>query len=267
MTHSIGWNFPSNGGGQESGFNDSGIETFAGQPFESLAREIIQNSLDARASRDTAVTVCFELEKIHIDDFPGHNEILSVMKKCLKASQDDQKAKDFFQNAVKVLNSANVNCLKILDYNTTGLQDGKDKNMKSGQWHRLIKAMGKPQTQELAGGSYGIGKNAPFAVSALRTVFYSTRYRKNGEIKEYAQGKAILVSHELNNSEETTQAAGFYGVKENCDRLKKEQIPKVLKRDKTEDGTTLLMGITYINPQKKHLTFHSCLPQNPRIRQ
>ncbi len=30
---------------------------------------------------------------------------------------------------------------------------------------------------------------------------------------------------------------------------------------------TLNLGITYINPQKKHLTFHSCLPQNPRIQQ
>lgn len=61
----IGWNFPSNNGGTEAGFNDSGIETFAGKPFESLAREIIQNSLDARVSSDKPVTVAFQVEISH----------------------------------------------------------------------------------------------------------------------------------------------------------------------------------------------------------
>jgi len=43
----IGWNFPSNNHGQKAGLNDSGIETFLGTPLQSLAREVVQNSIDA----------------------------------------------------------------------------------------------------------------------------------------------------------------------------------------------------------------------------
>ena len=63
MKEGIGWKFPSSGGGAVAGFNDSGIETYMGKPFESLAREVIQNSLDARTSL-YPVTVSFELQKI-----------------------------------------------------------------------------------------------------------------------------------------------------------------------------------------------------------
>lgn len=250
----VGWHFPGNGGGQVAGFNDSGIETFAGQPFESLAREIIQNSLDARASEDNAVAVCFELEEIPTADFPAHDEMLGIMEKCLQASRDDQKAREFFGNAVKILLGHRINCLKILDYNTTGLRDGKGDDVRSGQWHRLIKATGKPQTERLAGGSFGIGKNAPFAVSDLRMVFYYTRYNKNGTSSEYAQGKAILVSHELSDEEET-QAVGFFGVKKNCDRLAGDKIPKILKRgEKVKEGTTILIpGLSEVHEWEKRI--------------
>jgi len=241
MAHEIGWNFPSNGGGVIAGFNDSGIETFAGQPFESLAREIIQNSLDARASNSAPITVRFRLKEIRHADFPGHGEMLGIVKKCLTANQDDPKAKEFFENAKKILKGKQINCLEILDSNTTGLQDGANGNIKSGHWHRLIKATGKPQTQDLAGGSFGIGKNAPFAVSDLRTVFYFTRYCASGKTAEYAQGKAILVSHEFSGGGDT-QAVGFYGVKDGCGRLESNQIPAILMRRKNEmDGTTILI--------------------------
>ena len=163
--------------------------------------------------------------------------MLDIVDKCLDASQDDLKGKEFFENAKKILTGKSINCLKILDSNTTGLQGDR----KKGDWHRLTKATGKPQTEKNAGGSFGIGKNAPFAVSDLRTVFYSTRYGANGKDAEYAQGKAILVSHAESNGGET-QAVGFYGVREHCDRLADKAIPSILKREKDEkDGTTVFV--------------------------
>jgi len=51
----IGWNFPPTGGGVETGINDAGIVTFDGAPLSSLAREIIQNPLDARADPERPV--------------------------------------------------------------------------------------------------------------------------------------------------------------------------------------------------------------------
>ncbi len=41
------WNFPENTGGEFDGFKDAGIEYFAGNPYSAIAREVIQNSVDA----------------------------------------------------------------------------------------------------------------------------------------------------------------------------------------------------------------------------
>lgn len=159
------------------------------------------------------------------------------MKKCLEDNEDGDKVRKFFQNAVKILRAQEILCLKVLDYNTTGLREGDD--YRTGQWHRLVKTTGRSaHGNRTAGGSFGIGKNAPFAVSHLRTVFYSTRYEENGTVIHRAQGKAILVSHRLKNND-YSQAVGFYGVKDNCDKIT-DKIPELLQRD-GEDGTTLLI--------------------------
>ena len=244
MSGDIGWKFPSSGGGVVAGFNDSGIETFAGKPFESLAREIIQNSLDARDNKDllSPVTISFELAPIKRDDFPGREDLLHAMKQCLLASKGEKKAENFFSHAIKILSADEIACLKVSDYNTTGLRDGEGGEIKTGQWERLVKATGKSANSDIAGGSFGIGKNAPFAVSDLRTVFYYTHYNdSSGEVYERMQGKAILVSHEIAGGEDS-QAVGFYGKTAKCTRLeKREDIPAFFHRSPGKDGTTLLI--------------------------
>lgn len=47
MENNSTWYFPPDNSGQFDGFNDSGIETFLGNPICHLAREINQNALDA----------------------------------------------------------------------------------------------------------------------------------------------------------------------------------------------------------------------------
>ena len=54
------WRFPSNNNGQILGISDSGVETFKGTPIKSLAREICQNSIDARCNSDKPVEVEFK---------------------------------------------------------------------------------------------------------------------------------------------------------------------------------------------------------------
>ena len=61
MSNEIGWRFPPTSGGRVDGFNDPGIAHFTGSPLVSLARETIQNSLDASLTLDTPVHVSFEL--------------------------------------------------------------------------------------------------------------------------------------------------------------------------------------------------------------
>lgn len=227
----IGWKFP--GSGVYQGFNDSGIETFTGSRFPSLAREVLQNSLDA--SKEGKVTVEFEVIDIPTTKFPGRNELTKVMRDCAKEDAADRKARDFLANAEAILDKPDIQCLRITDFGTTGLQGDPDAS--KGQWFAITKASGVSAKQDSkAGGSYGIGKNAPFVVSNLHTIFYSTRYQDGASIVERAQGKSVLMSRTLRPGNYIGNT-GFYGVKDKCGPLEGDEIPSFLRLK--EEGTRI----------------------------
>ena len=233
----IGWNFPSSNGGVFDGFNDAGIETYAGARYNGLAREIIQNSLDAVATPDGKVTVEFEAVKIPRDKFPHADELLSAMQQCLGGSESNSnnpKEKVFFDNAVKAMSAPDVLCLKISDFGTTGMRG--DYRRQRGQWHSITKARGSSDKRDdTAGGSFGIGKHASFAVSSLRTVFYGTRYEnENGETIKRAQGKSILMSHNT-GSGDYTSGTGFWGKIDGCLPMEGDDVPVILQH--SEQGS------------------------------
>lgn len=230
------WNFPETGGGSYDGFNDSGIETFTGARFSSLAREVLQNSLDAKAGEEK-VTVAFEVVKIPSDSFPGRDALKQIVQDCAQEGVADKKAKSFLERAGQILAARNIPCLQITDYGTTGLRGSPADH--SGQWFAITKGRGVNVKQSAtAGGSYGIGKNAPFAVSDLHTVFYSTRYMDGDNCVERAQGKSILMSRTLSNGD-CTSGTGFYGIPDKC-RPMEGDIPHFLKLRDT--GTQILVA-------------------------
>jgi len=245
-----GWHFPSNEGGTEEGFNDAGIETYTGAPFEGLAREIIQNSLDASIDEETRVTVKFELIEIKRDDFPDADGLFGILKKCHKESKrENEKEEEFFRVAAQTLNVTNdkVTCLKISDSGTTGLCGDYEKH--EGQWHAITKGTGiTDKRDKSAGGSFGIGKNAPFTVSRLRTVFYSTRYKEGKETIYRAQGRSILKSHSMDNGGRT-RGTGFYGIKDGCQPLV-GKIPEIL-RPKEQGCVVLIAGFHAVEDWQK----------------
>ncbi|MCK1744154.1 hypothetical protein IVA80_25785 [Bradyrhizobium sp. 139] len=117
----IGWEFPIDGADQWKGFNDPGIEHFRGSPFASLAREVLQNSLDAQLKRP--VTVKFRYREVSPREIPGIDELKSVMKLCLaSADGEGKKAKEFFAAAEKILNGKAIPVLSVLESNTTGMK-------------------------------------------------------------------------------------------------------------------------------------------------
>jgi len=59
----------------------------------------------------------------------------------------------------------------VSDFNTKGLEDS---DKEQGDWFSLVKAVGYSDKPDTAGGSFGIGKHAAFAVSKISQVFYST---------------------------------------------------------------------------------------------
>ena len=74
------WRFPSNGGGADEGFNNAAIDHFSGARIQSLVRESIQNSLDARKSKDEPVLVSFTFDEVLAKDAFGIPELADFLK-------------------------------------------------------------------------------------------------------------------------------------------------------------------------------------------
>lgn len=213
----IGWNFPSSNFGTLNGIGEAGIETFKGTPYKSLAREICQNSLDAKDGSGKPVIVEFSCSQENSHSFHDYDTLSNAIDSCLSfwKKNINKKTVDFFDKAQKVAEQKTISVLRISDFNTTGLT-GSDKDYNT-PWQNLVKASGVSDKGDDEGGSFGIGKSAPFACSNLRTVFYSTQ-----DIHGLcaSQGVARLVSFPVKkglifqkDSDDTTTGIGYYGEK------------------------------------------------------
>ena len=203
------WRFPILDDGEEQGINDSGIATFKGSElYNNLAREICQNSLDASALDDKPVKVKFQSHSLKISDYPALSGLKPVIEECNNYWKErmEPKLKAFLNEASSRLSAEYIDALAISDYNTKGLSGAKKSSKEKSVWKALTSSNGVTQKEKGSGGSYGIGKNAPFACSALRTIFYNS-YAVDDEIKAF-QGVAKLVTH--THDGEDTQGVGFF---------------------------------------------------------
>src|SRR5690606_31590800 len=131
-------------------------------------RETIQNSIDARLDPAKPIIVDFQRLSLKSEDLPGKQALINIFESCLEYYPDDKKVRSFFSEALNLIYKSTITVLKISDYNTVGLR-GDDYD-KKGEWYCLVKAQGATSKQEEKLGSLGIGKGAPFAASAFRTV-------------------------------------------------------------------------------------------------
>lgn len=174
----IGWRFPPLLGSTRQGYTNNDIEVFKGQELiDNLAREICQNSLDARLEGcKEPVRVVFELRKINKEQYPVFAEYGECINGCRRYWGDeiDTKLDRFLNGAEATLREKDISVLIASDYNTKGL-DGSHSRKKKTSWEALTNSDGvSVKNSENSAGSYGIGKNAPFACSALSMVFYNT---------------------------------------------------------------------------------------------
>lgn len=223
------WSFPSSNGGEKRGLNDSGIETFNDNPIKSLAREICQNSLDA-VLKDKPAIVEFKTFSIDTAEFPDRDGFYDILSKCYDYSKNNKNPKTphFFKHALDKMDCRKISMLRISDFNTTGLR-GSD-------WDNLVNSSGASEKAEGKGGSFGIGKNAPFACSEFRTVFYSTL--DLGGI-ERSKGVSRLISYKLkendDHSDDLSQGTGYYGI---SSPYNIKHMDKMLELDKSFKRTT-----------------------------
>jgi hypothetical protein len=200
--------FLSNEAGKTEGLAYAGFETFRGSPFTSCARETGQNSRDASAGKG-AVKVSFDLRAIKRCDVPFADELQLAIDRCLSAPQDE-KTQKHLEIALAAISSSEIKVLEISDYNTTGLVGPIDDD--TSVFNALVKGDGitnKPDPT--SAGSFGIGKNAAYAISELQTVIYSTCYedRDTGEKQFAVQGRLRLISH--SDGDKKFSAEGYWG--------------------------------------------------------
>lgn len=212
---SVRWDFPVLGTGNEQGYTNSGIEMFKGvELIENLAREICQNSLDAKDETSVVpVHVDFSLSYAKKADHPIFAEYQRCIEGCKRYWGDrmDSRLSLFIQRAEKVLSQEEIPVFCASDYNTKGLTGAKASRTEKSVWRALAHSDGTSVNKDAgSAGSYGIGKNAPFACSDLSVVFYNT-FASDG-IKAF-QGIARLATITDDNGV-PTQGVGHYLVVE-----------------------------------------------------
>ncbi len=231
MSDQIGWHHPIDDSDQWDGFNEPGIEHFTGSPIRHLAREVNQNACDATEDGAGSVVVKIRHREVLTDEIPNIYELKTNLNSCREASENEsRKSFIFFENSLKELEKKKISVLEISDYNTTGM---KGPSTNGTSFYAFMKAKGQSRKEtDMASGSYGIGKFAPYAVSKIRTIFISTVYQDDsGELKQLTQGKSILMSHDQHGKRK--QGVGFWGVKEKCQPIYgvSQDLPKWIQRE------------------------------------
>lgn len=160
------------------GVNNGDFEIFKGKGISALVREEIQNSLDVvdAENADYPTLVEFHLFEIDTKDIPCFSELDDVLRKNEKyweqKTQDD-KTKDFFNQAKGSYSNGKVKVLHIADHNKTGLSrmniDGR-----IAPYNALLFDDSVSNKQSGSGGCFGLGKNASFAFSSTRTLIVSS---------------------------------------------------------------------------------------------
>lgn len=181
------------------GLNNAAIHSFNSNIINSFVREMFQNSNDARdktlpadptTGRKPPLRIVINYRTITREQFPDFDGFTELFGQ-IKSSPLNSKHEEFFRNAQKSLGNTNIKLFAFEDFNTTGLAGSDDDDESTFSACVLSEgiSVGKDKT---AGGSFGIGKNAIFGFSKLRTVFYASLNNRN----EYIfQGRAKLATY------------------------------------------------------------------------
>jgi hypothetical protein len=242
MSEETKWRFPGNGGVKVAGLDTGDLQTFMRDSMAALAREICQNSVDAK-NPDAKGPVVVEFNSFQLDPsfIPGRDALAGEIKRCLEYWSENPKTYTRLINMAAAMQTSKVTCLRISDFGTTGLVGVSDFASQKSPWYSLIHGSGMSEKQGMTGGSKGIGKYATFVNSAFRTVFYSTT-TINHEVGY--EGIAYLCSSKLETPtvpNELTQGIGCFGADAgNNPVLEKLDLdPSFHERDDGKPGTDI----------------------------
>ena len=234
------WDFSDAGHStDDKGPGITGGKIFRGNRIGDMVRETAQNSEDAIDDTlpvGTPVKMVYEYIYIDRDDLPGINRLSEVMDYCYDYLALKEGAR---LDEVEILKAANnkylksgkpVPVLKISDYNTVGLDDRRVSS--------LLRSEGITfKTEGDTAGSHGFGKFAPFLLSPVNVILYSS-LTKDG--KYVFQGKALLSTFKEEGKRKQGTSLYGYESEDHTDFYPisdQNEVPEVFRR--TESGTDL----------------------------
>ena len=258
------WRFPASNHGERKGISSGDAEAFKKSPFQAFAREVLQNSIDARKSDEEPTVVEFKEFSINTSDLPGVEDLRSAIRRCCEFWAHKKDYVEEYNAMLKVLSSDTICCLRISDYNTTGLVGVNSIEYANNKFLALTKGTGvSEKSSSMAGGSKGVGKNAAFLMSSLRTVFYSTNASQ--DVNELpgkflgSIGVAELVSGYVDDDEsdnrDYTQGTGYYSTDDLNNPSNNVLVLDSSQPDRSKDSGTdiYIIGFTGSNEWEKEV--------------
>jgi hypothetical protein len=192
-------------GGRKQGPNKWGEEVFGEGDYNKTVREITQNSSDNPKDKDQSEPVNIKIEsfEINVSDIPESYILKESFKHGLAELKETYDPKGIactkFSRAINVLSKEKITILKFSDYNTKGLY---------GEWddtkspiYRFFASIGFSIENGEGGGSRGHGKTAPFNLSKINTVFYSSHSKHNNKDQFTYFGSTDLIYFKNNKGQ------------------------------------------------------------------
>lgn len=234
------WYFSDQPNGQEVGPNNAMEQNFRRNPYASLVRESIQNSLDAVLSREEPVVVKYSFKEINGADFPAFFEIQKHIQGCIDYYPNNSNAKSIYGPMMDWFNGENkyhekIGYIRVSDYNTKGMKYKEgDTDM---PFYAFVRSAGvSSKSDESAGGSFGFGKAAYFLLSPINTILVSTYTDKGAS---YFEGVSSICTHLYEGAKK--MAVGYYDSNNGRPINEESEIPVPFRR--SEPGTDInIMG-------------------------
>ena len=198
------WKFQKNEDGTSIGWNDPGLQHFRTDRIKNLAKETIQNSTDNPGEGNGPVRVVFSLEEYCRNEIPGIDSLTRAIEDCqLNMAGETTSSKREIKTAINYVRAEKIKVLSIADYGTSGMGE---------KFYTFLKTMGASDDDPDRVGSHGMGKNAPLATSALRTIIVSSIWKdkESGNLEDAVQGRTVLMGRKTPD-DLTYKNEGFWG--------------------------------------------------------
>ena len=185
-------------GDDRQGIRDGDIEVFDKTRYQSVIREAIQNSLDARLDDSKPVRMKFRFFDLEKKKYPSLIEIEKHVKACKNATKNGDDI-EVVEKMISEITPNEYRCLEISDYNTKGMNHASFDAFAHSRNISYKSSTG-------SAGSKGMGKAAYFLGSYLHTIFVSSVYHEDKSM--IFQGISRLCTHTL--GAKTYAHKGYY---------------------------------------------------------